>query len=42
MQTMTDRLKYKGQFKDGKKSGQGKLMMSDGSFYQGEFVENKI
>eukprot|EP00057_Strongylocentrotus_purpuratus_P008627 XP_011663101.1 PREDICTED: MORN repeat-containing protein 1 isoform X2 [Strongylocentrotus purpuratus] len=33
---------YEGEWKEGKKHGHGKLLMSDGSFYEGEFINGEI
>ncbi|CAF0800985.1 unnamed protein product [Adineta ricciae] len=33
---------YEGTWREGKKHGFGKLLFSDGSYYQGEFVNNEI
>lgn len=33
---------YEGFYKDGKKNAKGKYVWSDGSFYDGDWVENKI
>ncbi|XP_061115104.1 MORN repeat-containing protein 1-like [Conger conger] len=34
--------RYEGEWKMGKKHGRGKLLMKDGSFYEGEFVKGEI
>ncbi|XP_070812380.1 MORN repeat-containing protein 1 [Pituophis catenifer annectens] len=34
--------KYEGQWKKGKKHGHGKLLLKDGSYYEGEFVDGEI
>jgi hypothetical protein len=34
--------KYKGEFKDGKRHGKGKLVMSDSEYYEGEFKDDKM
>ncbi|XP_034280000.1 MORN repeat-containing protein 1 isoform X3 [Pantherophis guttatus] len=34
--------KYEGQWKQGKKHGHGKLLLKDGSYYEGEFVDGEI
>ena len=34
--------KYEGQWNAGKKHGHGKLLMRDGSFYEGEFKDGEI
>uniref|UniRef100_A0A8C6XKS2 MORN repeat containing 1 n=1 Tax=Naja naja TaxID=35670 RepID=A0A8C6XKS2_NAJNA len=34
--------KYEGQWKRGKKHGHGKLLLKDGSYYEGEFVDGEI
>ncbi|XP_044137785.1 MORN repeat-containing protein 1 [Bufo gargarizans] len=34
--------RYEGEWKDGKKHGHGKLLLRDGSYYEGEFVRGEI
>uniref|UniRef100_A0A452QJ82 MORN repeat containing 1 n=1 Tax=Ursus americanus TaxID=9643 RepID=A0A452QJ82_URSAM len=34
--------RYEGEWKGGKKHGQGKLLFKDGSYYEGEFVDGEI
>ncbi|KAF3820408.1 hypothetical protein GH733_015917 [Mirounga leonina] len=34
--------RYEGEWKGGKKHGQGKLLFKDGSYYKGEFVDGEI
>jgi hypothetical protein len=33
---------FKGDYKNGKKCGKGKIKFADGSFYEGEFLQNNI
>ncbi|XP_070561025.1 MORN repeat-containing protein 1-like isoform X3 [Ptychodera flava] len=33
---------YEGEWRDGKKHGHGKLLMKDGSYYEGEFIHGEI
>nr|XP_002738000.2 PREDICTED: MORN repeat-containing protein 1-like [Saccoglossus kowalevskii] len=34
--------RYEGEWKDGRKHGHGKLVMKDGSYYEGEFIHGEI
>ncbi|KAJ8022140.1 MORN repeat-containing protein 1 [Holothuria leucospilota] len=34
--------RYEGEWKEGKKHGHGKLVMTDGSYYEGEFINGEI
>ncbi len=35
-------MRYVGEFKDGKKHGQGSLIYSDGDVFDGEYKDNKL
>ncbi len=34
--------RYEGQWRNGRKHGHGKLIMRDGSFYEGDFINGEI
>ena len=42
MEVWPDGARYEGKYKDGKKEGKGKLTFADGSYYEGEFMQNEI
>jgi hypothetical protein len=42
MEDMVDGSIYEGDYDEGKKKGRGKLKFPNGSYYEGEFLDNQI
>lgn len=41
-ETLVEKARYEGNYKDGLKQGVGKMRFPNGDVYEGEWVENKV
>jgi hypothetical protein len=41
-ETLVEKARYEGNYKDGLKHGVGKMKFPNGDVYEGEWVENKV
>jgi hypothetical protein len=41
-ETLVERARFEGNYKDGLKNGQGKMTYPNGDIYEGEWLENKV
>lgn len=41
-ETLVEKSRYEGNYKDGQKHGFGKMKFPNGDIYEGEWVENKV
>jgi hypothetical protein len=41
-ESLVEKAKYEGNYKDGLKNGVGKMLYPNGDIYEGEWVDNKV